>query len=94
MKATAGAVNVPVSISGQRIAPGDAVVADDDGVVVVPRNGVSMAVAAARARTQKENETRAAFRRGELGLDRYGLRAELSRLGVEYVDYESDRESP
>ena len=93
-KATAGAVNVPVSISGQRIAPGDAVVADDDGVVVVPRNGVSMAVAAARARTQKENETRAAFRRGELGLDRYGLRAELSRLGVEYVDYESDRESP
>ncbi len=94
VKATAGAVNVPVSISGQRIAPGDAVVADDDGVVVVPRNGVSMAVAAARARTQKENETRAAFRRGELGLDRYGLRAELSRLGVEYVDYESDRESP
>ena len=94
VKATAGAVNVPVAISGQRIAPGDAIVADDDGVVVVPRIAVPAAVAAARARTQKENEARAAFRRGELGLDRYGLRAELSRLGVEYLDYDSYQELP
>lgn len=93
VKATAGAVNVGVSINGQRIAPGDAIVADDDGAVVVPRSGVSRALAAARERTEKENKARVAFRRGELGLDRYGLRAVLSRLGVEYVDYDSYRES-
>ena len=94
VKATAGAVNVPISINGQRIAPGDAIVADDDGVVVVARSGVSGALAAARERAEKENEARVAFRRGELGLDRYGLRATLSRLGVEYVDYDSSREPP
>ena len=94
VKATAGAVNVPVSINGQRIAPGDAIVADDDGVVVVPRTAVPAAVSAARQRTQKENETRAAFRRGDLGLDRYGLRATLSRLGVQYLDYDSYQELP
>jgi 4-hydroxy-4-methyl-2-oxoglutarate aldolase len=93
VKATAGAVNIPVSINGQRIQPGDAVVADDDGVVVVPRSGVRNALAAARERTERENATRAAFRRGELGLDRYGLRAELSRLGVEYLDHGSYRET-
>jgi 4-hydroxy-4-methyl-2-oxoglutarate aldolase len=94
VKATAGAVNVGVSIGGQPIHPGDAIVADDDGVVVVPRPGVSRALAAARERTERENAAREAFRRGELGLDRYGLRAELSRLGVEYVDYQSYREPP
>jgi 4-hydroxy-4-methyl-2-oxoglutarate aldolase len=94
VKATAGAVNVPISINGQRIAPGDAIVADDDGVVVVPRTRVPAALAAARERMRKENETRAAFRRGELGLDRYGLRAELARLGVEYLDYDSYQELP
>jgi 4-hydroxy-4-methyl-2-oxoglutarate aldolase len=94
VKATAGAVNVGVSIGGQPIAPGDAIFADDDGVVVVPRHGVSRALAAARDRAERENAAREAFRRGELGLDRYGLRAELSRLGVEYVDYQSYREPP
>jgi 4-hydroxy-4-methyl-2-oxoglutarate aldolase len=94
VKATAGAVNVAVSINGQRIAPGDAVVADDDGVVVVPRSAVSSALAAARERTHRENEARTAFRRGELGLDRYGLRETLARLGVEYIDHDSYRESP
>ncbi len=92
VKATAGAVNVPVSIGGQRICPGDAVLADDDGVVVVPRSQVSTALAAARERTEKENAARAAFRDGELGLDRYGLREQLARLGVEYVDYASYQE--
>ena len=87
VKATAGAVNVPVSIGGQRIAPGDAIVADDDGVVVVPRSATRSTVAAARARAQNEDASRAAFSRGELGLDRYGLRAVLSELGVEYVNY-------
>ena len=94
VKATPGAVNIPVSIGGQQIVPGDAILADDDGVVVVPRPAVSAAVAAARARTDKERASRAAFRRGELGLDRYGLRAVLAGLGVEYVDYHSYQEPP
>src|SRR5580698_10987071 len=69
VKATAGAVNVPVSIGGQRIAAGDAIVADDDGVVAVPRQAVAGVLAAARARAEKEEIARAAFRGGELGLD-------------------------
>ena len=93
VKATAGAVNVPVSINGQRIAPGDGVLADDDGVVVVGRPEIGRALAAAHARTEKEKASRAAFRDGELGLDRYGLRAVLSELGVEYLDYKAYLES-
>ena len=89
VKATAGAVNVPVSIGGQRIAPGDAVLADDDGVVVVPRAEVGRALDAARERVAKESAARAAFRAGELGLDRYGLRAVLDRQGVEYLGYDA-----
>jgi 4-hydroxy-4-methyl-2-oxoglutarate aldolase len=89
VKATAGAVNVPISIGGQRIAPGDAVVADDDGVVVVPRAGVGDAITAARARVANEDAARAAFRDGELGLDRYGLRPVLASQGIEYVAYEA-----
>lgn len=93
VKATAGAVNVDVSIGGQRICAGDAVVADDDGVVVVPRSAVGSVLAAARARADKEEVSRAAFRRGELGLDRHGLRAVLADLGVEYVDHATYRET-
>jgi 4-hydroxy-4-methyl-2-oxoglutarate aldolase len=89
VKATAGAVNVPVSVGGQQIAPGDAVIADDDGVVVVPRQAVTCAVAAARARVAKEAATRAALAAGELGLDRYGLRAVLAGQGVEYINHET-----
>jgi 4-hydroxy-4-methyl-2-oxoglutarate aldolase len=89
VKATAGAVNVAVSVGGQRIEPGDAVVADDDGVVVVPRAHVSAALAAARERAAKENAARESFAAGELSLDRYGLRKTLADLGVEYVDHES-----
>jgi 4-hydroxy-4-methyl-2-oxoglutarate aldolase len=87
VKATAGAVNLPVSINGQSIDPGDAVLADDDGVVVVPRSDVSRALAAAHERVAKENAARAAFRGGELGLDRYGLRTVLAQQAVEYVDH-------
>jgi 4-hydroxy-4-methyl-2-oxoglutarate aldolase len=89
VKATAGAVNVPVSIGGQRIVPGDAIIADDDGVVMIPRPAVPGALAAAKARADKERASRAAFRHGELGLDRYGLRAVLAQLGVEYGDDQS-----
>jgi len=84
VKATAGSVNVPIAIGGQRIHPGDVVVADDDGVVVVPREDAVAAAEAARQRVAKEDETRAALAAGELGLDRYGLRDVLAGLGVEY----------
>ncbi len=94
VKATAGAVNIPVSIAGQRITPGDAVLADDDGVLVVPRADVGQALSAAWARAEKEDATRAAFRQGELGLDRYSLRDTLARLGVEYVNYRSYQDAP
>jgi 4-hydroxy-4-methyl-2-oxoglutarate aldolase len=84
-KAVAGCVNMPVAIGGTVIRPGDAVVADDDGVVCVPRERAAEVAAAGRERLARENEARAAFARGELGLDRYGLREVLSRLGVRYV---------
>ncbi|SFC18671.1 4-hydroxy-4-methyl-2-oxoglutarate aldolase [Nocardioides terrae] len=88
VKATAGHVNLPVVIAGQRICAGDVVVADDDGVVVVPRAQVPATVAASQARVAKEEASRAAFRSGELGLDRYGLRPLLSDLGVAYKTYD------
>jgi 4-hydroxy-4-methyl-2-oxoglutarate aldolase len=91
VKSTAGAVNVPVSVNGQLITPGDAILADDDGVLVVARAEVSAALSAARERAAREDAARAAFRRGELGLDRYGLRAVLAQQGVEYVGYEAAR---
>jgi 4-hydroxy-4-methyl-2-oxoglutarate aldolase len=74
-------------IAGQVIRPGDVVVADDDGVVVVPLDSVAETLAACEAREVKEAATRAAFQTGELGLDRYGLRPLLEHLGVEYVSY-------
>ncbi|TQS41086.1 4-carboxy-4-hydroxy-2-oxoadipate aldolase/oxaloacetate decarboxylase [Cryptosporangium phraense] len=87
VKATAGAVNVPVVVGGALIHPGDALVADDDGVVVVPRADVDAVADASRAREAKEDATRAALAAGELGLDRYGLRPLLERLGVVYERY-------
>jgi 4-hydroxy-4-methyl-2-oxoglutarate aldolase len=90
VKATAGAVNVPICIAGTVIAPGDAVIADEDGVVAVPRRDAAAVAAAGRLRAQREDEARAAFARGELSLDRYGLRPELDRPGVTYVRAEPD----
>ena len=94
VKATAGAVNVPVVLGGQLIAPGDVVVADDDGVMVVPRGDVPRALTASRARLDKEAASRAAFQQGELGLDRYGLRDRLPEFGIEYVPYQEWVEQP
>ncbi|MGW2343398.1 4-carboxy-4-hydroxy-2-oxoadipate aldolase/oxaloacetate decarboxylase [Streptomyces sp. NPDC001661] len=88
VKATGGSVNVPVVIGGETIRPGDVIVADDDGVVVVPRERTAEAAEKSRAREEKEAATRAAFLEGQLGLDRYGLRDTLKRLGVEYRTYE------
>lgn len=88
VKATAGAVNIPITIGGQLINPGDAILADDDGVMVVPRPDVDRAMDASQARLEKEAAARDAFRDGELGLDRYGLREKLAELGVEYITAE------
>jgi 4-hydroxy-4-methyl-2-oxoglutarate aldolase len=88
VKANAGAVNVPIGIGGRIIHPGDVVLADDDGVLCVPRNVTADTLRAARAREAKEEATREAFRGGELGLDRYGLRQTLEDLGVEYLTAE------
>jgi 4-hydroxy-4-methyl-2-oxoglutarate aldolase len=88
VKATPGAVNVPVSVGGQIVRPGDAIVADDDGVVCVPRAAVGQALDAARARVAREERSRKALADGELGLDLYGLRDTLAAAGVEYVPAE------
>jgi 4-hydroxy-4-methyl-2-oxoglutarate aldolase len=84
VKATAGSVNMPVIVAGQSIRAGDVIVADDDGVVVVPRERLDETVQASQQRVEKEDAARAAFRQGELGLDRYELRQLLKDLGVEY----------
>ncbi len=88
VKATPGAVNVPVVLGGQVVQPGDVVLGDDDGVMVVPRADVPRALTAAQARIDKEAASREAFRNGELGLDRYGLRSRLPDLGIEYLSHE------
>lgn len=85
VKATAGAVNVPIAIGGQIVRPGDAIVADDDGVVCVRREDVAAGITASRARVDKEEAARIAFRAGELGLDRYGLRDRMTEFGIRYV---------
>jgi 4-hydroxy-4-methyl-2-oxoglutarate aldolase len=88
VKATAGAVNIPITLGGQLITPGDAVLADDDGVLVVPRTHIDHALHTAHARAEKEHATRTAFHNGELGLDRYDLRTKLEELGVHYLTAE------
>lgn len=88
VKATGGSVNVPIAIDGQAVRPGDVILADDDGVVVVPRERAGETAARAEAREAKESATRAAFLGGQLGLDRYGLRETLVRLGVTYKSHD------
>ncbi|MET7982660.1 4-carboxy-4-hydroxy-2-oxoadipate aldolase/oxaloacetate decarboxylase [Streptomyces sp. NPDC005281] len=88
VKATGGSVNVPVAIGGQIVRPGDVILADDDGVVRVPREDAREVAEASAAREGKEALARAAFLDGELGLDRYGLRETLVHLGVTYTSYD------
>ncbi len=85
IKAVAGSVNVPVTVGGIIINPGDAICADDDGVVAVPRAEAEWALEQSNARLAKEAETRERLAAGELGVDFYGLRPLLSELGVEYL---------
>jgi len=87
VKNTPGSVNVPVRIGEQIVDPGDVICADDDGVMVVARREAAWALEQSRARLANEESTRAKLAAGELGLDFYGLRDELTRMGVEWVDH-------
>jgi 4-hydroxy-4-methyl-2-oxoglutarate aldolase len=86
VKSTAGSVNIPVVCAGAAVQPGDVIVADMDGVVVVPREDAPEVAKASQARIAKEEKSRENLRSGGLGLDFYGLRAKLKELGVEWVD--------
>lgn len=93
VKATAGAVNVPIVCAGCAIQPGDVIVADDDGVCVVPRIDAAAVLAASERRTAQEAETRRRLEAGEMGLDVYGMREKLRAAGLEYIDEYPDQES-
>jgi 4-hydroxy-4-methyl-2-oxoglutarate aldolase len=86
VKDSPGSVNIPVVCGGRTVRAGDAVIADDDGVVVVPRERVAAVLRAGLAREANEGVKRARLAAGELGVDMYGLRAKLAELGVTYVD--------
>lgn len=86
VKETLGSVNVPVVCAGQLVEPGDLVIADDDGVVVVRRAETEAVLRASEARERKEAATRARLKAGELGLDIYGMREALARKGLRYED--------
>jgi 4-hydroxy-4-methyl-2-oxoglutarate aldolase len=85
IKASLGAVNVPVICAAQRVSPGDVIVADDDGVVVVAFADVAAVTAAAAKRVAAEEGKRRQLAAGTLGLDLYQMREKLAQLGLKYV---------
>jgi 4-hydroxy-4-methyl-2-oxoglutarate aldolase len=86
IKETLGSVNLPLVCGGQLVNPGDVVVADDDGVVIVRRAEVPQVVEASRARADLEEQKALRLAKGELGLDIYNMRGRLAEKGLRYVD--------
>ncbi len=86
VKATPGSVNVPVVCAGCSVDPGDVVIADDDGVCIVPREMAATALANSQARIAKEAATRERLAAGEPGLDIYAMREKLAAAGFKYIE--------
>jgi 4-hydroxy-4-methyl-2-oxoglutarate aldolase len=89
VKETPGNVQTPIVVAGVYVRPGDVIVADDDGVVVVARERATEVLEASRAREENEKEKRVRLASGELGLDMYDMRAKLAERGLRYVDESS-----